>query len=165
MDKKNKQNDGDKIQEEQVVEETVKSENEEVEKIQKQVEDFENKYKRALADYQNLQKRVNEERQDWIRLANRELLLRFLPVLDTLILANQHVQNEGLQVSINQFQDVLRAEGVVRIETVGKDFDPHIMECVVTDKGEENKVLEELRSGYIMNDRVLRPAQVKVGKE
>lgn len=125
---------------------------------------LENNYKRALADYQNLQKRVQEEKSEWVRSANKELLLRILTVLDTLILAQQHVQDQGLQISVQQFLDVLKGEGVTRIETAGKEFNPHLMECITTEQGEENKVLEEIRAGFMLYDKVLRPAQVKVGK-
>src|SRR5215213_8346186 len=79
----------------------------EKEALQQKIEEAENKYRRALADYQNLQKRVQEEKIDWIRSANKELLLRLLPVLDTLMLANQHVQDEGLKVTMQQFLDTL----------------------------------------------------------
>ena len=136
----------------------------ELEALRQQVEDFENKYKRAIADYQNLQKRVQEEKSEWIRSANKDLLLRILTVLDTLILVYQHTQDKNVQVSIQQFLDVLKAEGVIKIETAGKDFNPHIMECITTESGEENKVLEEIRAGYMLYDKLLRPAQVKVGK-
>jgi molecular chaperone GrpE len=136
----------------------------ELDELHHKLEDAESKYRRALADYHNLQKRVSEEKQDWVRSANKELLLRLLPVLDTLELAYKHVNDQGLKVSINQFLDTLKAEGVTKIKTVGEEFDPHLMECVTTEEGEENKVLEELRAGYIMYDKVLRPAQVKVGK-
>lgn len=143
----------------------------EFEDLQKQLEEFEEKYKRALADYQNLQKRVMEEKGEWIRSANRDLLLRLLPVLDTLMMAEKHLQSssedlrdKGLEVSINHFLDTVKAEGITRIKTVGEVFDPFTMECVVTEDGEENKVIEELRAGYMLYDKVLRAAQVKVGK-
>lgn len=145
-------------------EDELEEEPEDIRELEKRCEEAENKYRRALADYQNLQKRVSEERQDWIRAANKELLLRLLPVLDTLELANKHIDDQGLKVSINQFLDTLKAEGVTKIKTVGEEFDPHLMDCVTTEEGKENEVLEELRSGYMMNDKVLRPAQVKVGK-
>lgn len=135
----------------------------EIDKLKDQIQEFENKYKRALADYQNLEKRVSDERRDLIQSANKELLLRILPVLDTLVLANQHVQNEGIKVSINQFLDALKAEGVTRIKTEGEEFNPHTMECVITEEGEINKVIGEVRAGYMLYDKVLRPAQVKVG--
>lgn len=124
-----------------------------------------NNYKRALADYQNLQKRTQEDRLQWIQSANRELLLRILTVLDTLMLAQQHMQDKNLAVSIQQFLDVLKSEGVTRIETVGKKFDPHLMEAIATGDGKDGEVLEELRAGFMMHDRLLRAAQVKVGKK
>lgn len=130
----------------------------------KETEELENKYKRALADYQNLEKRTREERSNWIKTANKELLLRFLPVLDTLILANQHVPSEGFKLGIAQFLSALKTEGVEKIETIGKQFDPITMECIETVAGEEGKVLGEIRFGYKLYDIVLRVAQVKVGK-
>lgn len=158
----------------QKVEEMTKKDTKikEADELKKQVEDCENKYKRALADYQNLEKRSIEQRKEWIKSANRDLLLRLLPVLDTLILASQHVQDQGVAASIKQFEDVLKSEGVEKIEVVGQLFDPQTMECVVTKEvdptaasgQEEGKVLEELQAGYVFYDRILRPAKVKVGK-
>ena len=136
----------------------------ELEALKKQVVEFENNYRRALADYQNLQKRVQEEKGEWIRSGNRELILRILPILDTLMLAQQHIDDQGLQVSVGQFLDILKSEGVIKIETVGQQFDPHLMECVTTQTGEVNKVLDEIRAGYMLYDKLLRPAQVKVGQ-
>ncbi|MBI4079069.1 MAG: nucleotide exchange factor GrpE [Candidatus Levybacteria bacterium] len=132
-------------------------------KIEKKNEELEAQVKRVLADYQNLEKRVREERHHWIQTANKELLLRLLPVLDTLNLAQKHSKDQSLIVSIQQFWDVLKGEGVTKIETLGREFDPKTMECVVTEDREEGKVLEELRIGYMLRDMVLRPAQVKVG--
>lgn len=141
-----------------------KKEDREVENLEKKNEELYNKYKRALADYQNLEKRVAEERGEWIRKANKELLLRLLPVLDTLMLAAKHSQDESLKVSIKQFLDILKNEGVVRIETMGANFDPNLMEGIGTVEGEKDKVIGEARAGFLLNDSVLRPAQVTVGK-
>lgn len=135
------------------------------EEFKKQVEELDNKYKRALADYQNLEKRTISEKRDFIKIANKDLLLRFLPVLDTLILAEKHIKDQGISISVGQFLDALKAEGVEKIETNGKKFNPELMECVETEEGEEGLVLEEIRSGYKLYDKVLRPAMVKVGKQ
>jgi molecular chaperone GrpE len=161
-------NDKPKKEEEQIEveepEEVVEVDTEK-EQLQQLVEENDAKYKRALADYHNLSKRVNEEKGEWIRSANKELLLRLLPILDTLMLVEKHIKDQGITVSINQFLDILKTEGVIRIKTVGEDFDPYTMECVTIEAGEENKVLEELRAGYLINDKVLRAAQVKVGRK
>ena len=141
-----------------------KIENEEIKKQKENVEELEDKYKRALADYQNLEKRVREERIDWIKTANKELLLRLLPVLDTLLLAQKHSQDKNLEISAAQFLGVLKSEGVEKIVTEGQEFNPITMECIATQEGGEGKVVAELRPGYLLNDVVLRVAQVKVGK-
>lgn len=125
--------------------------------------EWEDKYKRALADYQNLEKRVTEQRREWMISASREVLRQLLPVLDTLLLAQKHINDKGLEASIQQFLGVLSQEGVVRIETEGKKFDPIHMEAVGTGKGDDGKVIEEVRSGYLLHDKLLRPAQVIVG--
>lgn len=153
------------VQPEEKKEKQKKDENNKGEEsLGKKLEEFEDKYKRALADYQNLEKRVREERVEWIKASNKELLLRLLPVLDTLILASSHTQDQGLTIGIKQFEDALKDEGVARIETKGKEFNPHLMECVETQDGEDGNILSEVRAGYTIGDKVLRPAQVKVGK-
>ncbi len=125
---------------------------------------LENQLKRALADYQNLEKRVAEEKSSWIKAANKDLLLKLLPGLDSLILAEKHTRDEGVKLSIKHFLDILEQDGVKKIETVGLDFDPNFMEAVSTADGEEGKVVEEIRAGYTLFGQVLRPAQVVVGK-
>lgn len=157
--------DDNQIQDEETekLEEDVNENDSEIENLKVKAEEAEDSYKRALADYQNLQKRVADERRALIMTANRDLLLRILSVLDTLILANRHEENEGLKVSINQFLDVLKAEGVTKIETEGQEFNPELMEAIAIEEGEEGKVLEEIQAGYMLNDKLLRPAQVKVG--
>ena len=132
-------------------------------KIENQELQLENQLRRALADYQNLEKRIIEEKSNWIRTANKDLILKLLPVLDNLFLAQKHITDEGLDLSIQKFLQVLAEDGVERIETLGRDFDPHTMECVSVQEGENNKVLEEMRAGFTINSETLRPAQVIVG--
>ena len=136
-----------------------------IEELKKKVEEIENKYKRVLADYQNLEKRAAEERKELMLKSNKDLLLRLLPVLDTLILATIHSKDQSLTVSLQQFLEVLKQEGVEKIKTIGANFDPHLMECITTKEGEEGKVIEEIRAGYMLYDKVLRVAQVKVGRQ
>jgi molecular chaperone GrpE len=131
---------------------------------EKKLEEMEAKYKRALADYQNLQRRTQEQKIEWIKSANRELLLKLLPVLDTLMLANKHINDKGLYITIDQFLKILEQEGLQRIKTIGEQFNPHAMEAITTKEGQEGKVLEEVRPGFMLNESVLRSAQVIVGK-
>lgn len=128
-----------------------------------QIEALTNQLKRALADYQNLEKRISSEKAAWIMSANRDLILRLLPGLDSLLLAEKHTEDTGVKMSIKHFMDSFESEGVKRIKTEGEEFDPHTMDGVSTKDGEEGKVLEEVKAGYTLNGEVLRPAQVIVG--
>ena len=166
MDKNTKQNgktteDGKQkeIEENQIEEPKDKK----YQELEEKINDYEEKWKRAIADYQNQEKWVREQRAEWVKSANKDLLLRILPVLDTLFLAIQHSEDKNLKVSIDQFLAVLKEEGVVKIDTLGKEFDPFQMEAISSELGEENKVIKELRVGYMLFDKILRPAQVTVG--
>lgn len=137
--------------------------NEDVAHLKQKIEELEDQVKRIFADYQNLQRRVESEKKEWLLKANKDLILKLLPALDFLLLSVKHIDDEGLRLSIQKFFDILKTEGVERIETTKASFDPLVMECVSTKEGEEGKVLEELRSGYKFYDTTLRPAQVIVG--
>ena len=132
-------------------------------KKNQELEEITNQLKRALADYQNLEKRTLEEKKEWIMSGNKSLVASLLPVLDNLFLAQKHIQDEGLDLSINKFLEVLEGEGVTKIVTDNQEFDPNTMECVTVQEGEKNKIIEEIRPGYVMNDNILRAAQVVVG--
>ena len=134
-------------------------------KIETEGNEVENQLKRALADYQNLEKRISTERSSWIASSNKDLILRLLPGLDSLLLALRHTNDEGVRLSVKHFLDIFEAEGVQKIVTEDSSFDPNLMEAVGTAPGEEGKVVEEVRPGYTLNNSVIRPAQVIVGKE
>ena len=157
----------EKKKEEKPIEENQKKEEKEHEEkcveCKEELAQVETRYKRALADYQNLEKRSREERSDWIKQASKDILLRLLPLVDTLSLANKHEENQTLKVAYQQFLDILKSEGVTKIETVGKKFDPHLMECIDM-AGDGDEVIEEVREGYMLHDKLLRVAQVRVGK-
>jgi len=130
-----------------------------------QVKKLEDLWKRALADYQNLEKRIALEKEEFVKFANRNLILRILPAIDSLEKAEEYLKDEGLSLALRQLKEGLFFEGLEKIEVKGKDFNPEEMECVAVGEGEEGKVLEEIRAGYRLNGKVLRAAQVKVGKK
>jgi len=137
-------------------------------KKQKQIElpaeEWKNKYLRALADYQNLEKRTAADKQEVRRYAEEELLVRLLPVVDTFERAQVHLQDKGLALALKELYAVFEEQEVKKIDVIGRQFNPHEMECVEVAEGEDNKVMEELLSGYKLRNKVLRVAQVKVGK-
>jgi molecular chaperone GrpE len=133
--------------------------------LKQEIGELENRVKRIFADYQNLEKRVAQEKRGLILNSNRQLLLKLLPVLDTLVFALEHTKDKGLELAIKQFTDTLTAEGVKKIEAKDKMFDPKQMECIAVEAGEDGKVTMEVLTGYMLNEEVLRPAMVKVGKK
>ena len=148
------------------VKKTQKGENKQDHKDAGQAAELEGRLRRALADYQNLERRVGEERQSLLKLSALLLIEKFLPVLDNLEKAQIHLQDEGLEIVIKQFKDILTAEGVEEIEAIGSEFDPNLHEAVETEQGEkDNMVSKVVNIGYKMEDKVIRPAKVVVSRK
>lgn len=150
---------------EDLEQELIEEADEEIEQIDDdKITKLEDQLKRAVADYQNLERRIEEQKSNWIMSANKDLILKLLPGLDNLLLADKHTQDAGVKIAIKHFMDILESDGVKKIETENEDFDPNLMEAVSTKEGEEGKVVEEIKVGYTLNGEVLRAAQVIVGK-
>lgn len=159
MDKKNK----DEKKKELV---NVNQLNEEIKRRKQEVEQWKNKYLRALADYQNLEKRVNQEREEFQKLVNKNLLLKFISVLDEIERAMLFIDNEGLKLIKKKFLQILNEEKVREIDLIGKKFDPNLAEVIEVVQGKEDDVIiEVVKKGYYYHDKVLRVAQVKVSKK
>lgn len=133
-------------------------------KAEQKPEDLENRLKRALADYANLEKRIEREKEAFVKLANAQLLDKLLSVLDDFELCEKHLRDEGVSLVCERFKEVLESEGVEEIRALGQKFDPEIMDAVEIVSGEKNKVVEVVLKGYLLNEKVLRPAKVKVGQ-
>jgi molecular chaperone GrpE len=127
------------------------------------IAELENNWKRALADYQNLQKRFAEEKEDYVKRANGNLLARLLPILDNLELMQEHSKDKGLDMIIDDFRCMLEEECVEEIEVEERLFDAKEMEAVEKVSGERDLVIEVMRKGYKLKNIILRPARVKVG--
>jgi molecular chaperone GrpE len=110
--------------------------------------------------------RRSQEQKDLIRKFASEIVLeRLFPALDTLKKAKDHLKDAGLDLAYKELVSVVSEQGVEEIKTVGEEFNPHEMECIEVVEGEDNKVVEQLRPGYKLYEKVLRVAQVKVGKK
>lgn len=134
--------------------------------LKKQAETYKQSYLRALADYQNFEKRAEKEKEEILKNAAKRVILKVLPVLDTIEQAEVFVKDEGLKNVKKQLVDVFEEEGLEEIEVLGKEFDPHLAEAIeVTDGKKDNVVAEVVRKGYVLNGKVIRPAQVKVTKK
>ena len=130
---------------------------------------------RTAADFENYKKRVAKEREDWTKFSNEDLIRSILPFIDNLGRAVNHAQKvvdtgvliEGVRLTIQQFLQNLNKFGLSSFESVGKPFDPAMHEAMLvveTNTHEPNQVVEEFQKGYLLNDRLLRPATVSVSK-
>jgi molecular chaperone GrpE len=127
---------------------------------------------RRQADFDNYRKRVDREREQDRHRAVESLVERLLPVLDAFdrALAGQEVAadaeyRKGFDLIRRQLWDALSKQGLVRIESTGKEFNPHFhhaIQSVQTSEHAEGIVIEELQPGYLYHERVLRPAMVRV---
>lgn len=133
-------------------------------KHDEQIEDWKGKYLRALADYQNLEKRIQAEKMEIRRFAAEVVIARFLPTIDMLSKASEHTNDAGLTLALKELHAALSEFGVQKLAVVGKPFNPHEMECIEVVAGNNNIVVEELLPGYRLHGKILRVAQVKVGK-
>ncbi|MDD4027226.1 MAG: nucleotide exchange factor GrpE [Candidatus Shapirobacteria bacterium] len=122
------------------------------------------KLARSLADYSNLEKRIESQRQLFVTLATTSILSKMIEVLDDFYLAQNHLQDPGLQMAIDKFNSVLKTEGLEEINPQKLEFDPQSMECIQAVDGPENFVVEVKKLGYKLNGHLIRPAQVSVGK-
>jgi len=120
---------------------------------------------RCRADLDNVMKRAAKEKEEYVKYASEKLICKLLPVLDSLDQAAKH--DEGNKVLYQQLLDILKADGLVPLEAVGKKFDPYRHEAlyqVRTDELEDNTVAEEIQKGYLFNSRVIRFSKVVVAK-
>lgn len=142
----------------------------EIERLRREVSDYRDRAVRTLADFDNFRKRSEREREEQRKYAFLEPMREFLGVADNLDLALQadgpaEDLKRGVEMIRRQLQDLLRRFGVVEVPAVGQPFDPAIHEAVAREERGDSSaptVLAELRRGYRLHDRLLRPAMVKV---
>jgi molecular chaperone GrpE len=132
---------------------------------------------RAVADLDNYKKRAARERQDAIKFANESLLEKIIPILDNFEMAltaanTPNTSVQSLQTGINmvhqQLKSALGNAGLEEIDANGKPFDPNLHEAISqqeTTKAPEGQVVQQVRKGYKLRDRLLRPASVVVAKK
>jgi molecular chaperone GrpE len=131
---------------------------------------------RLQAEFENFRKRMQKEKSDFMKYAMENFFKNLLPVIDNFELALESAEkvsdiqglSEGVKLIHMQFLDVLQKEGLACFSSLGEAFDPQKHEAVMqveSDNHHENTVLEELKKGYYLNDRLLRPALVAVSRK
>lgn len=132
------------------------------------------KYLRLYAELDNYRKRVAKDKEELARYANEAILYELLPSIDHLEIALGHAEGEpsralaeGVEMTLRELLRTLEKFGLKPIEALGKPFDPeyhHAMSNVDRDDVKEGMVVEELRKGYMFNDKVLRASLVAVSR-
>ena len=157
---------------ENTVPEAAASLEEELAAEKKKAEEYLASWQRTQADFINYKRRVEQERQDFNSFANANLLCGILPVLDDMERAlnaipekfSRHDWVEGVRLVERKFKTILEGQGVKPILTLGMAFDPNLHEALRQEKGEEGIIISEIQKGYMLHDKLLRPARVVVGK-
>lgn len=137
----------------------------EVDQLKLQLAESKQAQLRALADYQNLSKRVEQQRTEIYRLVSVSWLTSLLPVIDDLERAQAHLKDQGLDLVLKRWGELLKTEAVEVVNPINTLFDPSLMECIDQVEGEVDTVVEVVEKGYKLNDFLIRPAKVKVGKK
>jgi molecular chaperone GrpE len=136
---------------------------------------FNDKYIRAQAEFENVRKRLEKDKMDFVKYANEGFVLDLLPIIDNLEMAEKHIKEakdfkavqDGVDMIQLQIQGFLKDIGLERIKAAGEKFDPHLHEPIETveapDK-EDGIIVDEMKPGYKLNGKLLRPASVKIVK-
>jgi len=145
------------------------------EQLLAELQEINAKYLRLYAEFENYKKRVSKDKEELIRYGNESLLYEILPFIDHLEMALKHASNEvssglvqGVEITLRDLRKTLEKFGLTAIEADGKPFDPvvhHAMSQVERNDTEDNTVVEEFRRGYMLREKVLRPALVAVSKK
>jgi molecular chaperone GrpE len=146
--------------------------------LQRERDDFKDRWLRKSAEFDNYRKRVERERREQADQSVVDLLQELLLVVDDFDRAltvdagegggeGAGAYRKGVELIHSKLHDLLRKQGLKAIDALGADFDPNIHQAVmheVSPEHREGEVIGELRKGYVWNDRLLRPAMVKVAK-
>jgi len=134
---------------------------------------------RTTADFENFKKRAAREKQDALKFANESLIQKLIPLLDNFDMALAAVQNgqtgaassslqSGINMILQQFKSALTEAGLEEVDATGKPFDPNLHEAISqqeTAEVPEGHVVQQLRKGYKLRDRLLRPASVIIARK
>ena len=148
----------------------------ELSECSKQKQEYFDKLLRLHAEFENFKKRNIKEKQQFLKFANESLIYELINILDNFERAFESANkmddfkslHQGVEMILKQIHQLLEKNGVKKVECVGKTFDPAEQEAIAhieTDKYPEHTVVEEVQKGYLLEERLIRPAVVKVAKK
>ncbi|MDR7857106.1 nucleotide exchange factor GrpE [Tissierella sp.] len=173
VNKKDKSNENQDLVDEPIIEEDVEEVNEILKSKDREIEELNNKLLRLQADFVNFRKRTEKDKESTIAYALESFVNNLLPIIDNfqrameseIVKENKFYQ--GIEMIHQQLIKVLNDNGVDEIKSLGEDFDPNFHHAVFMEENSEfesGKITEVLQNGYILKDKVVRPAMVKVAK-
>ena len=135
-------------------------------------QDLMDKFMRLQADFANYKRRTEAQKTEYVELGVKKIVNDLLPVLDNFERALDSIGEkdstyDGILMIKDQLTDVLKKEGIVEMKALGEEFDPTYHHAVLTEDSDEydsGYVIEVLQKGYLINDKTLRPAMVKVSQ-
>ncbi|HLO31824.1 MAG TPA: nucleotide exchange factor GrpE [Anaerolineales bacterium] len=151
----------------------------EIEALKKKLEaaeartsEYKDSWLRAQAEFQNYKKRLDRDNELMYVSMKGDIIKKVLPILDDLERALQNRRPEdpwanGIELVVRKFQNILESEGVKRIEAVGAEFDPNFHEAIShepADGVQSGHVIGVVQNGYMLGERVIRPAMVRVAQ-
>lgn len=160
----------EQLQDQEKNQETELSQNQETEKLQYKITELTGMLQRIQADSENYRKQTEKRIQEIIQFASQNMILQILPILDNFELAlknsnaNPKDFTKGVELIHSQLFTVLENQGVKPIKTENQEFNPYYHEALmkIASVEPENIIIEELQKGFMLNDKVLRPAKVKI---
>jgi molecular chaperone GrpE len=171
-----KENDSNKKDKEKVID-PLKEMEARLESLEQEAKENHDRFLRVSAEFENYKKRAAREMGDFRKFANESFVKAMLPVVDNLDRAIESSSNdkntntsvvEGVNMTLREILKVFEQFGVMPFESLGKTFDPGFHQAVMQEENEDypdNTVLNELQKGYLIHDRLLRPAMVVVSKK
>lgn len=146
-----------------------------LDELEKKANEYLEGWQRARAEFANYKKRVEREQAQTYQLASSTVLKKFLDVVDDLERALKNCPPEiattewaqGIELIYRKVLSIMEAEGVTKMEAEGQQFDPNLHEAISHEEVEgypEGQIIEVVKQGYLVGDRVLRPAMVRVAR-
>jgi molecular chaperone GrpE len=146
---------------------------ERLQQLAREAEQRQDQLLRLAAECENAKKRMEREKQDYAKWATESLILALLPIIDSFDAALQNLKHHdvkdpvvtGVRLINQQLHELLKREGVERLQAFGQPFDPErheVIQQVETNEQPDHTVIEEIQAGYMLRGRLIRPAMVKI---
>ena len=143
-----------------------------IQNLEKERDEFKDKWMRTLAEFENFRRNAQKDKQDWLKYANEKIILEVCDVLDNFERALSSEINEanynsyvkGVEMIFQQLNSVLKKNNVIKIESLGKEFDPNYHEALssIPAPEPENTVVAIIQNGYMIGEKVIRASRVAV---